>query len=162
MKQWLLKSIKSKLSKWITITKPVVILPNTSAKSVCDSIKERVHSEMKISDKVKLNSNILTFAFFFYRSVSFSSYINSGHTISLPGPASSPPGTCIITTENLHFHLRDLHYRFLDLHYCFWSCIFTSGTCIITSLTCIIASEPVFLYRNLSVQKIKTNGRKLP
>ena len=50
-------------------------------------LKERVHSEMKISDKIKLDPNIMPFAFFFYKNVSFTSDINSGPKISLPGPA---------------------------------------------------------------------------
>ena len=44
-------------------------------------IKERVHSEMKISDKIKLDPNIMPFAFFFSKSVSIPSDINSSWPI---------------------------------------------------------------------------------
>ena len=122
--------------------------------------KERVHSEMKISDKIKLDPNIMPFAFFFSKNVSIPSDINSSpkyHFQDLhyhfQGPALSLPGTCIIASEDLHFHFRDLHY-------CFRTCIITSGTCIITSRTCIIASRPALFYHNHSVKKSKTNGRK--
>ena len=80
-------------------------------------IKERVHSEMKISDKIKLDPNIMPFVLFFSKSVSIPSDINSGRKISLLGPALSLPGICIIASE-------DLHFLFKDLHYCFRTCIF--------------------------------------
>ena len=97
------------------------------------SVKERVHSETKIMDKIKLDPNLVLFPFFFFKSVSFPFDINSGHKISLPGPALSLPGTCIITSEDLHYCFRgpafslpgpalllpDLHYHFWDLHYHF-------------------------------------------
>ena len=51
------------------------------------NIKEKVHSEMKISDKIELDPNIMSFSFFFSKSVSIPSAINSGPKISLPGPA---------------------------------------------------------------------------
>ena len=112
------------------------------------NLNERVHSEMKICDKIKLSSNIVLFAF-------ISSDVDSGRNISLPGllhyhlqrPALAPPRTCIITSEDMHFHLWDLHH-------CFRACIFTSGTCI-------ILPGPALFYRISSVKKIKTNGRKL-
>ena len=67
---------------------------------------------MKICEKINFSSNIVPFAFICSKSVSFSSHINYGQKISLPGPALSPPRTCIITSKELHFHLRDLHYCF--------------------------------------------------
>ena len=79
---------------------------------------------MKISDKIKLDPNIMPFAFFFSKSVSIPSDINSSPKISLPGPALSLPGTCIITSK--------------DLHYCFW------GPALLLPRTCIIASRPAF------------------
>ena len=82
----------------------------------CTCLKERVHSEMKIMDKMKLDPNIVLFAFFFSKSVSSPSNINSGHKISLP--------TCIITSR--------------DLHYCF------RGPALLLLRTCIIASRPAF------------------
>ena len=111
----------------------------TSPKQLLLTLKERVHSEMKIIDKIQFT--------FFSKSVSFPSDITSGHKISFPGPVLSLPGTCIIASEDLHFHFRDLHFCF--------------RTCIITSRTCIITSGPVLFYCNLSVKKNKTNGRKL-
>ena len=115
--------------------------------------KERVHSEMKISYKIKLDPSIMPFAFFFSKNVSIPSDINSSPKIPLPGPALSLPGTCIITSRDLHycfrlpalmhsdlyFYFQDLHYHFQDLHYYFRTCI---------------------IYRNLSVMKNKTNGKK--
>ena len=50
-------------------------------------LKERVHSEMKISDRIKLDPNIMPFAFFFSKSVSIPSNIISSLKMSLPGPA---------------------------------------------------------------------------
>ena len=120
---------------------------------ITDRVKDRVHSKMKIFDKIKFSSNIVLFAFIFSKNVSFSSNIHSRRKISLlhfhlQGPAISSLRTCIFTSEDLHFHLWDLHYHFQDLHYCVWTCIFTSGTCI-------IAPGPTLFYRNSSVQKIK-------
>ena len=109
---------------------------------------------MKISDEIKLNLNIVQVAFFFHESVSFTSDINSPHNIT--------SGTCITTSRYLHYHLRGPSLFFPR------TCIFTSGTCIftsrtymITSRTCIIASGPTLFSRNSSIQKIKTNERKL-
>ena len=59
-------------------------------------VKERVHSEMKISYKMKLHPSIMLFAFFFSESVSFPSDINSSPEISLPGPAFSLPGPALL------------------------------------------------------------------
>ena len=72
----------------------------------------------------------------------------------------------IMCEWHLHFHsvvpdrlqdgsctLPDCTIASEDLHYCIRTCIFTSRTCI-------IASGPALFYRNLSVQKNKTNGRK--
>ena len=94
----------------------------TSQKQLLLTLKERVHSETKIIDKIQFT--------FFSKSVSFPSDITSGHKISFPGPVLSLPGTCIIASEDLHFyfwdlyfHFRDLHYHFQDLHYCFRTCI---------------------------------------
>ena len=67
-------------------------------------IKERVHSEMKFSEKIKIDPNFMPFALFFSKSVSIPSNINSSPKISLPG-------TCIITSR--------------DLHYCFWGPAFS-------------------------------------
>ena len=47
---------------------------------------------MKISGKIKLNPNIMLFAFFFSKSFSIPSDINFSPKISLPGPALSLPG----------------------------------------------------------------------
>ena len=139
-------------------------------------VKERVHSEMKISVKTKVNLNIVTFAFvlekcfFFFRHQFRPHNITSAGTCNITsrdlhhhiqGPTLSPPGTCIITSKDMPFHLRDLHYHFQELHYCFRTCIFTSRTCIITSRTSIIASGPALFYRNLSEQNVETNRRKL-
>ena len=66
-------------------------------------LKERVHSEIKISNKIKLEPNIMPFAFFFSKSVSIPSDINSSPKILLPGPALSLPGTYIITSRDLHY-----------------------------------------------------------
>ena len=76
--------------------------------------KERVPSDMKISDKIKLDPNIVPFAFFFSKSASFPSDINSGPKISLPWAGLSLPGTWTIASEDLHFSrpaslLPDLH-----------------------------------------------------
>jgi len=81
-------------------------------------LKKRVHSEIQISNKIKLEPNIMPFAFFFSKSVSIPSDINSGPKISLPGPALSLPGTCIIASDDLHFLFQDLNFLFRDLHYC--------------------------------------------
>merc|ERR1711954_8812 len=99
-------------------------------------LKERLHSEMKISDKIKLDPNIMPFAFFFSKSVSIPSDIQfrpqniTSRTCIITsrdlhyhfqGPALSLPGTCIIASKALHFHFRDLPALSLP------------GTCIITS-----------------------------
>ena len=81
-------------------------------------IKERVRSEMKISDKIKFHPKIVPFALIFFRIVTFPSDINSGHNISLSGP------------------------------------------CIIASGPALLLLDRHLFYRNLSVQKNKTNGRK--
>ena len=52
--------------------------------------KERVHIEMKISDKIKLDPNIMPFAFFYSKAFLF-----------LPTSILAPK-----------YHLRDLHYNF--------------------------------------------------
>ena len=70
--------------------------------SRAEPLKERVHSETKIMDKIKLDQNIMPFIFFFSKSVSIPSDINSSLKISLPGPALSLAGTCIIASEDLH------------------------------------------------------------
>ena len=72
--------------------------------------KERVHSEMKISYKIKLDPSIMPFAFFFSKNVSIPSDINSSPKIPLPGPALSLPGTCIITSRDLHYCFRGLAF----------------------------------------------------
>ena len=81
--------------------------------------KERVHSEMKIFEKMKLTSNIVTLAFFFCKSVSFSSDINitfrtciftSGTCITASGrPAFSPPGPAL-SLPGPALLLPDLNY----------------------------------------------------
>ena len=105
------------------------------------SLKERIHSEMKIFDQIKFSSNIVPFAFIFSKNVSLPSALNNSQKISLPGPALSLPGTCIITSRELHYCFRgpafslpgpaillsDLHYHFQDLHYCFRTCIIFSS-----------------------------------
>merc|ERR1719206_1363076 len=48
----------------------------------------------------------MPFAFFFSKSVSIPSDINSSPKISLPEPALSLPGTCIITYRDLHYCFR--------------------------------------------------------
>ena len=76
----------------------------------CTCLKERVHSEMKISYKIKLDPSIMPFAFFFSKNVSIPSDINSSPKIPLPGPALSLPGTCIITSRDLHYCFRGLAF----------------------------------------------------
>ena len=87
-------------------------------------------------------------------SISATKYLLQDLHYHFQGPALSLPGTCIITSEDVHFHLRDLHY-------CFRTWIFSSGTFIITSRACIIASGPALFSRNSLVQKIKTNRCKI-
>ena len=90
-------------------------------------------SETKLMDKIKLDPNIVQFAFFFSKSVSFPSDINSGHKILLPGPALSLPGTCIIASKDLHYCFRGPALLLPDLHFHLRTLIITSGTCIIAS-----------------------------
>ena len=52
---------------------------------------DRLHSDMKIDDKIKLDPNIMPF-----KSVPIPSDLNAGPKISLPG-------TCIFASEDLHF-----------------------------------------------------------
>ena len=59
----------------------------TDENKIDTKLKERVHSEMKISEQIKLDPNIMMFVFFFSKSVSCPSDINSGPKMSLPGPA---------------------------------------------------------------------------
>ena len=87
-------------------------------------IKERVHSETKIMDKTKLDHKIVPFALFCSKSVSFPFNTNSSHKISLPGPALSLPGTCIIASRGLHDGFR--------------------APVLFLPRTCIIASGPEF------------------
>ena len=88
-------------------------------------VKERVRSEMKISDKINFHPKIVPFALIFFRIVTFPSDINSGHNIS-------HPGTCIIA----------------------------SGPALLLPGPALSLPGPALFYRNLSVKKNKTNGRK--
>lgn len=83
------------------------------------SLKERVHSERNIYDKLNRHPNIVHFVFLFSENVSNPININAG-------PALSLPRTCIITCEDLYFHFQNLlfcfhnlHYHFQDQHYFF-------------------------------------------
>ena len=68
-------------------------------------VKKRIHSDMKISDKIKLDLNIMPFAFFFSTSVPIPSDININSRdlhYCFRGPAFSLPGPALL--------LPDLHY----------------------------------------------------
>ena len=84
------------------------------------------------------------------RLLSFSQKVFIFLLTSIP-PQYITSSTCIITSGDLHYHLRDLHY-------CLRTCIFTSGTCIITSRTCIITSGPAFFSIRVKIlQTFKTS-----
>ena len=71
-------------------------------------MKKRVILEIKISNEIKLlDPNFVSIAFFFARSVSFSSDINSDHKISLPGPVSLLP--------DLHFTVNFLSRKEVNM-----------------------------------------------
>ena len=64
--------------------------------------------ENKISNEIKLlDPNIVPIAFFFSRSVSFPSDMNSDHKISLPGPVSLLP--------DLHFTVNSLSRKEVNM-----------------------------------------------
>ena len=91
-----------------------------------------VNSEMKIIDKIKLGLNIVPFTFFFSKRFSFPSDNNSGHKISLSGPALSLPGTRIIASK--------------DLHYCFQGpALLLPGPVLLLQGSALLISEPVLL-----------------
>ena len=124
---------------------------------------------MKISNKIKLAPNIMLFAFFVSKSVSFPSEINSGPKISLPGPALSLPGTCIIISRDLHYCFRGHAFSLPGpalllpgLHYHFQGpALLLLRTCIFSSRTCIIASGPALFYRNHFVTKNKIKRKEI-
>ena len=95
-------------------------------------LKEGVHSKMKISDKIKLNSIIVIFAFFSLKVFLFLRTSN-------PAP---------------QYHFWDMHYRFLDLHFCF-------QTCIITSRPALSLPGPVLLLPDLQHFTVTFLSRKL-
>ena len=75
--------------------------------------KERVHSEVKICDRIKLYLNVVPLAFFFFQ-----------HQFR---PQNITSRTCIITSGDLHYHFQGPALLLQR------ACIFSSGTCIIAS-----------------------------
>ena len=96
-----------------------IFLVGWTKASKIDRLLKRGSTQKWKSLKIKLNSTIVMFAFFFSKSVSFSSDIHSGLTISIPGPALSLPWlqAPALLLLGPTFSLLKLHYHFQDLHY---------------------------------------------
>ena len=78
---------------------------------------------MKISEKTKLDPNILPFAFFLVflflpTLIPTPKYNFRDLHYHFHGPAFSLSGPALLLPDR-HYHFRDLHYHFQDLHYCF-------------------------------------------
>ena len=140
-----------KIGQNITLDMSLFAYPPCQIAFDMSLLKGGFTQKWKFLTKLSQTQRLYHFAFICSKSVSFSSDINYGQKISLPGPALSPPRTCIITSKELHFHLRDLpycfqgsafsplepalllpdlhfnfqvlHYHFQDPHYRFRTCI---------------------------------------